>query len=661
MSRDDLSKEKSVTEGDTLLEQGPQRRYLAIDTLWKHQVGSISYWDVLLTTVIIIAYAGILFHQSFNSFVAESLHEDEVELWEAMEYYRQGKFHLSPLGSLGVQLYSLIPRCKPLMRLISLFFASSTLGTFYLSERRTGISPFIALASVSGIGYLPLFQMQASQICTGPLQWFFLSLIFYHWQSFTHYPQFGMQWSFHLVLLAISLGLNASTKYLGFVTWAWICALTLIQFWNTIGDVKLSSGFVAKYALIQVVILTAIPAIVFVTSNTIMLKNWTQDSPEFSKYMSSNFKSFLRGPIEYPAGLNYGSVITLRHLESLGGYLHSHNHTYETGSLGQQVTLTKQENDPDNEWIIEYKFSDENDVMINKKIHDGDEIKFRHRTTGKLLRASQAKPPVTSEEYDMEVSATGDLFYEGATDELWTIRVVNGPRHSMIRPLESIIKLQNEGHPCELISHDTRLPNWGFNQQEVLCVDEAAESRTHFHFELAKPVIPEGEEYKALYCTKGPIRCTANRLIEFWQRQLKHNSYEKNNQKISPYAPEAWPFNLLGDKLAISIWISGSLFPLIFLIYEVVQLFQWNPYAPVTETTINSLVLDKVGIECVLGWFVHYNPFFRSPHLNLDVTLYIPALLFGQLVMAQVVNALYRWNHWSLTVLIAYSATVLYY
>lgn len=395
MSGEDLSNEKSAGNEDPLVLQGPQRGYLAADTLWKNRVGAISFWDVLLTIVIIGGYAALLFRQKYTFFIQEGLYQDELQLWEAMEYYRQGRFHLSPLGSLGIQLYSLIPRCKPLIRIVSLTFASATLGTLYLGERRAGISPLLSLASISGIGYLKLFQLQASQICVEPLQWFFLSLVFYYWQSFTYYPQLGFRWTFHLILLSISLGFSVSTKYLGFATWAWVCALALIQFWNTIGDVKLSSCFVARYAIFQILFLTVIPTVIFVTSNTLMVTHWTEDSPEFSTYMSSNFKSFLRGPIEQPVGLNYGSVVTLRHLESLGGYLHSHNYTFETGSLGQQVTLTQHENDPNTEWIVEYKFPDEDKVMINKKIHDGDEIRLRHCGTGKLLRASHAKPPVT--------------------------------------------------------------------------------------------------------------------------------------------------------------------------------------------------------------------------------------------------------------------------
>lgn len=661
MSREELSKKKSDGNEDSLISKGPHRGYLTADTLWKNRIGQISYWDVLLSIVIIAGYAGIIFKEKYSFFAQEELYQDELQLWEAMEYYKREKFHLSPLGPIGIQLYSLIPPCKPLIRIISLTFASATLGTLYLGERRAGISPLLALASICGIGYLPLFQLQASQICVEPLQWFFLSFVFYNWQSVTYYPHLSCRWIFHLILLAISLGLNVSTKYLGFATWAWICALALLQFWNTIGDVNLSSCFISKCAIVKVFSLIIIPMTIFVTSNTLMFNHWTKDSPEFSTYMSSNFKSFLRGPIEHTAGLNYGSTVTLRHLESLGGYLHSHNYTYEGGSFGQQVTLSQQESDPNTLWIVEYKFPDQDKVMFNKKIHDGDDIRLRHYTTGKLLRASQAKPPVTGEEYDMEVSGTGDWSYTGDSDELWKIRVANGPRHSMVKPLKSVIKLKNTGHPCELISHDTRLPDWGFNQQEVLCVEEASESRTHFYFELADPVLPEGEEFEVFHCNKNEISCMTKLLFEFWQRQFKFNYYEKNSERVSPYPPESWPFNLVGDKLSISIWIWGTLFPIFFIIYEIFQWINWNPYASVTNVTLNSLLLDKVGIECTLGWFLHYHPFFRSPHFNLDVTLYIPALLLGQVVTVEVVNSLYKWNHWSLAIMIGYCAVMFYY
>lgn len=660
MAQESLEKDKPASTSNGIALEGPQRDYLAADTLWSHRVGNISSWDGILALLIPLGFAILMLNKHTGN-LSMKLQDDELELYEAVEYYKQGKFYLGPLGALGVQLYSLGPLCKTFMRSISLGLASTTLGTFYLGAKRAGISRIFGLASVSCIGFLPLFQLQSLQICLGPLQWFLLALIFYSWQSVTYFPQLSVNWTTHLILLAISLGLSVSVKYLGFATWAWIFVLTILHFWNTIGDVKLSSCFVAKYAVTQALILTLIPSAIFLSSNALQLSHWTEDAPEFSKFMSSNFKAYLRGPIEHPVGLNYGSTVTLRHLESLGGYLHSQNYTYETGSFGQAVTLTQTEGDPDNEWIIENKFPDKENVMINKKIHDLDQIRLRHRRTGKLLRASTAKPPVSQEEYDLEVSGTGDYNYAGDSDELWTIRVVNGPRLSAIKPLESIIKLRNEGHPCTLLAHDIRLPEWGLNQQEVLCVEEPTESRTHFQFEMVKPVLAESEEYESYHCRKAKIHCSVKLLLELWQKQIKYTSYEKNHKAVDSYNPETWPFNMVGDKVADNVWIIGSLMPSFFAIYQSMQLLSYNPYKAKKKVTMNSVLLNKVGLECSLGWLFHFYPFFKNPHSHLDVTLYLPALLLAQMLLAEVINSLYNWWHWSLACITVYLAAIAYY
>jgi dolichyl-phosphate-mannose--protein O-mannosyl transferase len=47
----------------------------------------------------------------------------------------------------------------------------------------------------------------------------------------------------------------------------------------------------------------------------------------------------------------FNSTITLRHVNTQGGYLHSHPHNYPTGSKQQQITLYPHI-DGNNEWRI---------------------------------------------------------------------------------------------------------------------------------------------------------------------------------------------------------------------------------------------------------------------------------------------------------------------
>lgn len=643
--------------------QGPFRKYQPFDMYWRHGIGRLSISDMFLSLNLATSFYCIMRQWHLNS-VSSALSDVEQEIFEAVDYYKQGKFYLGALPPFGLQFYSMVPLEKELMRTISLLFGSFTLSMLYLILRRTNVASPFAVASVVCIGYLPLYQREVLSVSVDPLQWFFLSVSFYSWQSIKGLRPFQGSWYYHLFLLSISLGLGASTKFIGCFTWIWVCLLALYQFWKVIGDVKLSSSYLRKYGLCNILFLGIIPLSIFTSSYISELSVWTEDSPEFSRYMSPNFKAFLRGPVEQPKYLYYGSIIIIRHLESMGGYLHSHNHTYRTGSHEQQVTLTQLENDPNNKWKVEYPHAGMQNTFPVLKVQDFSKIRLRHVMTGKLLRASSAKPPVTEQDYDSEISCTGDAEYAGQADEMWSILSVGDALHSPIEPLKSVIKLVNEGQQCTMIAHDIRLPNWGFKQQEVLCLQTPTMSRSLFQIETVHFNSSQEIEYD-IY--NGETRTTymfGKLLLELLQKQYKYNYYEKNYGLEGDYSPEKWPFTLTNEKYVDNIWIFTLLSLLIFVAHQAIQAFKWNPWNVTSmhhEKPLYSRIYEAFGTDCLLGWFLHYYPFTKTPHDNQDIVLYIPSIFMGQLLLWQTFNTWYKWHYFTVIGLCIYMVVVVYY
>lgn len=115
-----------------------------------------------------------------------------------------------------------------------------------------------------------------------------------------------------------------------------------------------------------------------------MLPNEGDGSP----FMSSAFRAGLKGnkiPTDITAEVGLGSIVTLRHLDTQGGYLHSHQQFYPTGSKQQQITLYPHL-DSNNRWLIEpYNGTIYNDTFI--PLINGMKIRLKHVNTGRRLHS----------------------------------------------------------------------------------------------------------------------------------------------------------------------------------------------------------------------------------------------------------------------------------
>ena len=396
-----------------------------------------------------------------------------------------------------------------------------------------------------------------------------------------------------------------------------------------------------------------VPFGLMLSSYFVFLLNSRGAGMNHSSLVSPYFKTwFLPQGLPQPDAVYYGSNLLIRHAESLGGYLHSHNYTYESGSLEQQVTLVDFSNDADNEWIIEAQNENLKLDKTLQPVRNGDFVKLRHRTSGKLLRASSAKAPVSEQDYDHEVSCTGDHDYTGDSDETWRIRFERGntPNEGILCPFTMYFSLENKGHDCKLLSHDLRLPDWGFGQQEVLCVDSASPSRSLFFVDRSN-LYKERGAYLT-YPKQWKLKRLWNLAKEYIQRQHKYDYYIKNRDAVNAVGVSDW-FKVSPSTTGIKlIWYTPLCCLIIYALVQLKSWATWNPWA--TKIMLFApetfLYLDN-SLELSLGWFLHYYIFTWSKHENLKQEQYLPSYLLSLLLAGHTANFLWIHSNYSRTAL----------
>jgi dolichyl-phosphate-mannose-protein mannosyltransferase len=123
-----------------------------------------------------------------------------------------------------------------------------------------------------------------------------------------------------------------------------------------------------------------------------------------------------------------------------------------------------QEGDPDYDW--------QNQPF--RLIHPNQRVKLRHITTSKHLHSHDIRPPVSDVEFQNEVSGYGMPGYAGDMNDDWVVEIEKGDGRdsaswTSLRTLRTQFRLRHALTGCYLFSHKVKLPEWGFEQQEVTC------------------------------------------------------------------------------------------------------------------------------------------------------------------------------------------------
>ncbi|KAI1003687.1 Dolichyl-phosphate-mannose--protein mannosyltransferase 1 [Podosphaera aphanis] len=471
---------------------------------------------------------------------------------------------------------------------------------------------------------------------------------------------FQPTWWFWLVMTGVGLGATASIKWVGLFTIAWVGSLTVIQLWILLGDVKhVSPRLFLKHFTARFFCLIMIPVTFYLAMFGIHFLCLVNPG-DGDGFMSSEFQATLKSKAmrDVPADVVLGSRVSIRHHNTQGGYLHSHNLMYPTGSKQQQITLYPHQ-DENNVWLIENMTQplDINGQPVNGSlawdtidppiyIKDGDIIKLFHLSTSRRLHSHDIRPPITEAEWQNEVSAYGYDGFEGDANDYFKVEIIKRmskgeeAKHR-VRTIQTKFKLIHVMTGCVLFSHKVKLPAWASEQQEVTCAKGGTLPNSVWYIEQNNhPLLGDSAE-KVNYRNPGF-------LGKFWE--LQKVMWNTNAGLVESHAwdsrPLSWPtlrrginfwskdnrqIYLIGNPV---IWWSSTVAILVFLAFKAIALLRWQR----SFDDYRNLTFKRFDYEVgtmALAWAFHYLPFFLMER-QLFLHHYFPALYFAVIVLCQI-------------------------
>jgi dolichyl-phosphate-mannose-protein mannosyltransferase len=151
---------------------------------------------------------------------------------------------------------------------------------------------------------------------------------------------------------------------------------------------------------------------------------------------------------------------------------------FDSGGAEQQITLYPHR-DTNNLWRI-LNATNEGDIEHDwesqplRFLKQDTRIKMRHVQTDKALHSHDVRPPVSDVDFQNEVSAYGMAGFVGDANDWWHVDIVNGDNKdressTRLKTLRTQFRLRHALTGCYLFSHKVKLPEWGWEQQEVTC------------------------------------------------------------------------------------------------------------------------------------------------------------------------------------------------
>ncbi|CAI5756252.1 unnamed protein product [Candida verbasci] len=475
------------------------------------------------------------------------------------------------------------------------------------------------------------------------------ALIIYTYKKIDSKQVFSSGWYKWLLFLGLSIGYTISIKLSGLFTWIWVGSLLLFNFWNSIlTDLTISTYQCFKYAIVVFFNIILIPLSIYCLIFHLHFNILTNQGN--SILLSSQFKSTFQDYTPQPLDVLYGSTITLKHLNT-ERYLHSHKLTYPGGSNLQQVTLYEFEDDQ-NEWIVENKSKFNEFKLMNRtqQVKDGDIVRLYHKSTGKYLHVNKdIRPPISEKEYNHEVNCNSTRGLLGDEEYEFRLRIVGKSKSSKnqlplikLRTSETIFQLvHRHSKKCVLYGHDTRLPQWGENQNEVLCVEEPTIPNSLWYIETNEHPLLQGTD-KIVEFNKMTI---FEKLYHLHKTMFKLNSsFTLKNPNSS--SPTTWPLSIKGllmfnevdleDQTQIyymgnlPIYTFGITLVILSIIKNLYIFFRYN---------FNSYTENKdIHYDYLLGFLINYIPYFYM-NRNLYLHHYLPSVYFIILLISNYFNS----------------------
>ncbi|KAF2724755.1 glycosyltransferase family 39 protein [Polychaeton citri CBS 116435] len=634
-----------------------------------------------------------LFVRLFRIFQPTSVVFDEVHFGGFASKYIKGKFFMDvhpPLAKLLITLAGWVAGfdgdfdfkdigkdyLEPgvpyvAMRLLPALMGVLTVPTVFLTLKASGCKRTTAAFGAALVIFENGLVTQSRLILLDSPLIIFTALTALSWTSFSNQHELGPNnafspsWWFWLAATGLCLGATASVKWVGLFTIAWVGSLTALQLLVLLGDTKnVSARRWFKHLFARAFCLIVIPVTFYMAIfavHFICLVN----PGDGDGFMSSEFQATLnsKGMADVPADVIFGSRISLRHANTQGGYLHSHSSMYPTGSKQQQITLYPHK-DENNVWLVENQTQPIDwavdptgntsipgtlawDAVKPEHVKDGSLIRLYHITTDRRLHSHDERPPVTEADWQFEVSAYGYQGFEGDANDLFRVEIVKS--HSdgeaakqRLRTIQTKFKLVHIMTGCVLFSHKVKLPDWGFDQQEVTCARGGTLPNSLWYVESNVHPMLGSDAEKVNYRNPGFFG-------KFWE--LQKVMWTTNAGLVESHAwdsrPPSWPvlrrginfwgkdnrqIYLTGNPL---IWWSSTAAIAIYVAFKAISVLRWQRSCEDYSRSVTWKRFDYEIGTSVLGWAFHYFPFYLMQR-QLFLHHYFPALIFAIIALAQI-------------------------
>ncbi|CAO2587023.1 Protein O-mannosyl-transferase 2 [Lemmus lemmus] len=485
-----------------------------------------------------------------------------------------------------------------------------------------------------------------------------LSMVKYN--SCAHRP-FSAPWWFWLSLTGISLAGALGVKFVGLFIILQVGLNTISDLWQLFGDLSLSLVTVGKHLTARILCLIVLPLVLYVTIFAVHVMVLNKSGPG-DGFFSSAFQARLSGNslhnASIPEYLAYGSVITVKNLRMAIGYLHSHRHLYPEGiGARQQQVTTYLHKDYNNLWIIK-KHNTNTDPLDPsfpvEFVRHGDIVRLEHKETTRNLHSHYHEAPLTRKHYQVTgygINGTGD------SNDFWRIEVVNRKFGNRIKVLRSRIRLIHLVTGCVLGSSGKILPRWGWEQLEVTCtpyLKETANSIWNIEDHI-NPKLPN-ISLDVLQPSFSEI------LLESHMVMIRGNNGLKPKDNEFTSKPWHWPINYQGLRFSgandtdFRVYLLGN--PVVWwlnLVSIVLYLLLGSTIAIAIQRGVQlpaeleglTRVLLRGGGQLLLGWMLHYFPFFLMGRI-LYFHHYFPAMLFSSMLTGILWDTLLRLCAWGL-------------
>lgn len=551
------------------------------------------------------------------------------------------------------------------MRMLPAILGIATIPTMFLTLKAMGCRTMTAVMGASLLIFDNALVTQSRLILLDSPLIFCTAFTALAFTCFTNQHELGpsrafdVTWWFWLAATGLGLGATVSVKWVGLFTIAWVGSLTILQLWVLLGDTTtVTSRKWFKHFFARVFCLIIIPLAFYVglfAIHFICLVN----PGDGDGFMSSEFQATLNSKAmqDVPADVAFGSEVSIRHHNTQGGYLHSHAHMYPGGSKQQQITLYPHK-DENNVWIMEnmtQPIMPDNNTISGPRawsnisttfIKDGDTIKLYHITTDRRLHSHDVRPPVTEADWQNEVSAYGYEGFDGDANDYFRVEIVKSmsdgaEAKTRLRTIQTKFKLVHTMTGCVLFSHKVKLPDWGFEQQEVTCAKGGTLPNSVWYVEQNNHPMLGPEAEKVNYRNPGF-------LGKFWE--LQRVMWTTNAGLVESHAwdsrPPSWPtlrrginfwgkehrqIYLLGNP---AIWYPSTLAIAVYVIFKGLSVLRWQRGFK-DYNNVNYKRFDYELGTTVLGWAFHYFPFYLMAR-QLFLHHYLPALYFAIMALCQI-------------------------